>query len=282
MFRVSLQQSLALSARPRAAARWIAMLGLTGALVSATGGAVSAQWVVYDAATTARNSVTATVKEYLYQTQLQQRLKIRDMARRLSALTNLRKYLLEDVPRWRTHGGDFFYAQPYNDALIFGDPSGAAFVDLSHPLLSDPRLLDRLDPAARRRVEAQLATVNLTDAAAIAGTHGTGQLRWLGRKHELPAIDALERDVIDPSSEQSTTAVLDKISGAALVGARQRQARIQLLVGVLEQLLVDGKRARDTDAAALTMQMVTWRDGQAANEAFVAGSGDALRTWRQP
>jgi hypothetical protein len=258
------------------------MLGLTGALVSATGGAVSAQWVVYDAATTARNSVTATVKEYLYQTQLQQRLKIRDMARRLSALTNLRKYLLEDVPRWRTHGGDFFYAQPYNDALIFGDPSGAAFVDLSHPLLSDPRLLDRLDPAARRRVEAQLATVNLTDAAAIAGTHGTGQLRWLGRKHELPAIDALERDVIDPSSEQSTTAVLDKISGAALVGARQRQARIQLLVGVLEQLLVDGKRARDTDAAALTMQMVTWRDGQAANEAFVAGSGDALRTWRQP
>jgi hypothetical protein len=28
--------------------------------------------------------------------------------------------------------------------------------------------------------------------------------------------------------------------------------------------------------------MVTWRDGQAANEAFVAGSGDALRTWRQP
>jgi hypothetical protein len=282
MFRVSLQQSLGLSARPRAAARWIAMLGLAGALVSATGGAVSAQWVVYDAATTARNSVTATVKEYLYQTQLQQRLKIRDMARRLSALTNLRKYLLEDVPRWRTHGGDFFYAQPYNDALIFGDPSGAAFVDLSHPLLSDPRFLDRLDPAARRRVEAQLATVNLTDAAAIAGTHGTGQLRWLGRKHELPAIDALERDVIDPSSEQSTTAVLDKISGAALVGARQRQARIQLLVGVLEQLLVDGKRARDTDAAALTMQMVTWRDGQAANEAFVAGSGDALRTWRQP
>jgi hypothetical protein len=282
MFRVSLQRSLGLAARPRAAARWFAMLALTGALVSAAGGAVSAQWVVYDAATTARNSVTATVNEYLYQTQLQQRLKIRDMARRLSALTNLRKYVLEDVPRWRTHGGDFFYAQPYNDALIFGDPSGAAFVDLSHSLLSDPRLLDRLDPAARRRVEAQLATVNLTDAAAIAGTHGTGQLRLLGRKNELQAIDALERDVIDPSSEQSTTAVLDKISGAALVGARQRQARIQLLVGVVEQLLVDSKRARDTDAEALTMQMVSWRDGQAANEAFVAGSGDALRTWRQP
>ena len=180
MFRVSLKRSLGLAARRRAT-RWSAIVALAGVLVSATGGAVSAQWVVYDAATTARNSVTATLKEYLYQTQLQQRLKIRDMARRLSALTNLRKYVLEDVPRWRTHGGDFFYAQPYNDALIFGDPSGAAFVDLSQPLLSDSRLLDRLDPAARRRVEAQLATVNLTDAAAIAGTHGTGQLRFLGR-----------------------------------------------------------------------------------------------------
>jgi hypothetical protein len=251
-------------------------------LVVAVGGDAAAQWVVHDAATTARNTVTATLKEYLYRTQLQQRLKIADMARRLSAVTSLLKYALEEVPRWRTHGGDFFYGHPYNDALIFGDPSGAAFVDLSHPLLSAPGVLDRLDPTARRRMEARMATVNLTDAAAIVGTHGTGQLRWLGRKNELPAIDALERDVIDPSADQSTAAVLDKMSGAALIGARQRQARIQLLVGVVEQLLVDTKRARDTDVASLTMQMVTWRDGQAANEAFVAGSGDALEAWRQP
>lgn len=264
------------------AARSTAIALVIAALLAVTGGDAAAQWVVHDAATTARNTVTATLKEYLYLTQLQQRLKIREMARRLSALTSLAKYSLEDVPRWRTHGGDFFYVQPYNDALIFGDPSGAAFVELSQPILSDPGLLGRLDAAARRRMESRLATVNLTDAAAISGIHGTGQLRWLGRKHELQAIDALERDVIDPSSDQSTTAVLDKLSGAALIGARQRQARNQLLVGVVEQLLVDTKRGRDTDMSALTMQIVTWRDGRAANEAFVAGSGDALRTWRQP
>jgi hypothetical protein len=241
---------------------------------------VSAQLVVYDAATTARNTVTATVKQYLFDTERQQHMKLREMARRLSALTSLRKYAMEDVPRWRTHGGDFFYAQPYNDALIFGDSSGSAFTELSHRLAD--ATLDRLDPAARRLIQARLATVNLTDAAAIAATHGSGQLRLLGRRGELQAIDALERDVIDPSSTQSTTAVLDKISGAALIGARQRQARIQLLVGMVEQLLVDSKRARDTDTAALAMQMVTWRDGRAASEAFVAGSGDALRTWRQP
>jgi hypothetical protein len=32
----------------------------------------------------------------------------------------------------------------------------------------------------------------------------------------------------------------------------------------------------------MDMQIVTWRDARAANTAFVAGAGDALRTWRQP
>jgi hypothetical protein len=124
--------------------------------------------------------------------------------------------------------------------------------------------------------------VDLTDAAVMAATHDTGQLRLNGRRRELQAITALEGDVIDPSTEQSATAVLDKISGASLIGARQRQARIQLLSGLLEQLLVDSKRARDTEAAVLGMQLTTWRDGRAANGAFMAGTGDALRTWRQP
>ncbi|MGH8514823.1 MAG: hypothetical protein ACREV8_12960 [Gammaproteobacteria bacterium] len=124
--------------------------------------------------------------------------------------------------------------------------------------------------------------MNLADATAIAATHDTGQLRFNGRKRELPAIDDLEPHVIDPSNEQSATAVLDKISGAVLIGARQRQARAQLLAGIVEQLLVESKRARDSEAAAMNMHLVTWRDGRAANDAFVAGSGDALRTWRQP
>src|SRR5947207_2166498 len=189
-------------------AQHLAAILVTALLVGSTG-TVSAQLVVYDAATTARNTVTATLNQYLFETERLQHLKILDMARRLSALTNLRKYVLEEVPRWRTHGGDYFYAQPYNNALIFGDLAGNAFSELSQRLLADPTLLNRLGPATRRLVEARLATVNLADAAAIAATNGTGQLRLLGRKNELPAIDALEADVIDPSSEQSTAAVLD-------------------------------------------------------------------------
>ncbi len=238
--------------------------------------------IVYDAAVTARNAVTASVQQLLVTVQSEQHRQIRRMARRLSMHTGLDKYAVPDPPRWRTHGGDYLYANPLNDALIFGDPTGAVYSSLSDPLTDATTLLSRLTPAARRTFSARLATIEATDAAAMTAIHDTGQLRLNGRKQELPAIDFLEATVIDPSNEESATAVLDKISGAVLIGARQRQARGQLLAGVVEQLLVESKRSRDTDAAAMNMQLTTWRDGRAANEAFVVGSGDALRTWRQP
>ena len=50
----------------------------------------------------------------------------------------------------------------------------------------------------------------------------------------------------------------------------------------VEQLLAKGKRQRDTEATTMNMQLVTWRDGRAVNDAMAVGTGDALRTWRQP
>jgi hypothetical protein len=222
------------------------------------------------------------VKQFLLNTEQQQHTQFRRMAQRLSLFTSLAKYAVPDPPRWRTHEGDVLFTHAYNDALTLGDPVGAAYLAVSHPVADAQTLLDRLTPAARRVISTRLATLDVTDAAVIAATHDTGQLRFNGRTQELSAIAALEADVIDPSHEQSATAVLDKISGAVLIAARQRQARMQLLARVVEQLLIDTKRARDGDAAALTMQLVMWRDGRAANEAFAAGTGHALRTWRQP
>jgi hypothetical protein len=241
-----------------------------------------AQIAVHDPANTARNAIAATLKESLLLTQQEQHAKIRRMARRLSAFADLQRFAVQDTPRWRTHGGDFLYINALNDALIFGDPAGAAYLSLSDPLLGARALTGSFSPTAQRTLASRLATIELADSVAVSAINDTGALRLNGRKQELPAIDALEAQVIDPSDEQSTTAVLDKISGAVLIGARQRQARSQLLAAVVEQLLVDSKRARDTDAAAMNMQLVTWRDRRAANEAFVAGTGEALRTWRQP
>jgi hypothetical protein len=253
--------------------------------VAATGLEGHAQLAVYDGAVTTRNSVTATVMEYLATLQQEQRRQLRRMAQRLSLFTNLDKYRLPEAPKWRTHTWDnndvFLFSTAFHAALNYGAASGSSYLGVIQPVLDAAAAIEQLPPAARRTLTTRLATLDLADAAVIAATHDTGQLRYNGRR-ELQAIDALEADVTNGSLEQSTTAVLDKISGAALIGARQRQARAQLLSGIVEQLLVDSKRSRDSETAAMNMQIVAWRDRQAANGAFVAGSGEALRTWRQP
>lgn len=243
-----------------------------------------AQWVVYDPAVTYRNSVTAVLKELLVRLQEQQHSELRRMAQRLSMFATLTRYRAADTPLWRIHDFEsptFLYSRGYQAALNYGDGSGREFLAVSHPLIDPTAGIGRLPAVARRALLSQLATVDLTDATVIAATHDSGQLRYNGRR-ELAAIDGLERDVTNDSLEQSATAVLDKISGAGLIGARQRQARIQLLDGMVEQLLVESKRARDTETAAMNMQLTAWRDRGAVNQAFVAGAGDALRTWRQP
>ena len=240
-----------------------------------------AQWVVHDAATTARNAVTAVVKEQLLDTERRQHERIRRMAERLSVHTNLRKYVTADPPSWlRTNPRVPAYVGEIDAALRFGDAQGRAYVAITHPLLPAPI---RSGPSsARRQFAGRLATVEVADAANVSAVHVIGSVRESGLAREQAAIEALEAHVVDPSPAQSATAVADKIAGAVLVGARQRQARLQLLTGLVEQLLIDSKRARDTDAVAVNMQIVSWRESAGANHAFRAGAGDALRSWRQP
>src|SRR5436190_1143978 len=135
------------------------------------------------------------------------------------------------------------------------------------------------DPATTARN----AVVAVLKDHIISGTNQAGVLRVNARREQV-AVDALESDVINPSEEQSTTAVLDKISGSTLIEARQKEARLELLTGIVEQLLVDGKRARDAETGLLNMQLNRLRlsDVGEGGEAMLTGAADDLRSWRQP
>lgn len=271
--------------RPHSDRGWLALTLVALGCAIGAARAASAQITVYDPAVTTRNTVTALVKESVLRTQQEQHSQLRRMAQRLSMFTDLAKYSIPDAPRWRIHDFEspdlLALSRALHAALNYGDAAGAAYLAVSHPVQAAAPLLDRLGPAARRLALSRLATLEAADATAIAAIHESGRLRLNGR-WELAAIEVLDAHVVDPTLEQSATAVLDKISGAALIAGRQRQARSQLLAAIVEQLLTDSKRARDTDAIAMNMQVTTWRDGAAANEAFVRGSADAIRTWRQP
>ncbi len=252
-------------------------------------GLARAQLVITDPAVTLRDAVIAVLKGQLLDTLTQEADRVQRMATRLSASTNLDKYALTemDIPMWRIHlflGEQFLYANPYNAALNYGDGKGSAYAQVARPRQGPgPELtgLAELAPDADAAIVAGLATLDAADSTLIAGTDQTGQLRYNGRR-ELAAIDALEGDTLDPSATQSATAVLDKISGAGLIRARQQQARLQFLAAIVEQLLVDNKRSRDTEVATMNMQLERLRWGQAANAGLVAGAAADLRAWRQP
>lgn len=190
--------------------------------------AVHAQVTVTDIAVTTQSRMTAVLQEYLHLLQRDQHSQLRRMAQRLSMFTDLGKFRVGDPPRWRIHDFEdprlFHFSRAYNAAMNYGDASGLAYQGVSHPLTPAGTLLGRLPATAARALAARLATVHASDAAIITATHQSGQTRLNGRR-ELAAIDGLEGDVTNGTLEQSTTAVLDKISGAVLIGARQREAR---------------------------------------------------------
>jgi hypothetical protein len=254
-------------------------------VLSAVGlGSAWAQIVVTDSATTGRNAIIAVLRNQILEVVRMQQERLRSMANRLSAATNLDKYATPDRPDTGAYGdASLVYADSYRAALANGDPGGSAYEYVSRARQDPADLLTGLSPSARDAVGRALATLDAADSTIINGTHQAGLLRWNARR-ELAAIDALEADVVNPSEDQSTTAILDKISGAALLEARQKQARLQYLSAVVEQLVVDNKRARDTEAALLNMQMrrllgADWGEGSGG---MLTGAGDDLRTWRQP
>jgi hypothetical protein len=261
------------------------------AIVLLVAASVTVSWspavafVVIDPLTVARNAVTAALKSDILEVLTEQQRRFKRMARRLSVFTDLAKYAVPDVPRWRVYRyqDSNLYANPYVEALNYGDPAGAAFDEVSRLRASIDAELARLhgeSPAAAAAIAAQLATLDVADSTLIAGTDLNGRLRPLG-KAQMRVIDKLEADVVDPSGAQSTTAVLDKISAASLVGARQKQSRLQFMIALVEQLALENKRSRDTEAAVMNMQLERLRlCGESGG--FLTGAGNALRTWRQP
>jgi hypothetical protein len=249
---------------------------------------LAAQWIVNDPMTTAKNAAIAALKEQLLNVLTDENQQVTRMARRLGGLAaNLERYALPDPPRWRTHpidGDELLYAYPWLAALNRGDSDGAGYAGVARGRETPgPELtaLQTAAPEAYAAIVSALATLDLADSSLATGSHQTGQLRLNGRS-ELAAIEQLMADVLDASPAQSATAVLDKISGGALLEGEQHETRTELLAAITEQFLVDNKRDRDTEAAVMNMQFGRLRYGTAANTAIVSGVADDLRTWRQP
>ena len=197
-------------------------------------------------------------------------------------LGTLGRYRIPTIGATLHNPGQWAFGRGWLQGLNSGDPTGAGYTSTTIPLERPVSLPAQLGAAARRVMERQYATVEIADSVAMLGGHQVGALR--GYAGQLQgAVQELEGDVLSGLLRyHEMTAILDKIAAGELLGRRQDMATNQLLSHALEQMLAKGKRQRDTEATTMNMQLVTWRDARAVNDAMVVGSGDALRTWRQP
>ena len=248
-------------------------------VVAFVAGPAHAQLVVIDPANLAQTILIARRMQQHYEELRAQYLTVLRMAQRLG---NMDGYRIPTIPITRHDAGRWEYGRAWIQGLNSGDATGAAYLSTALPLLRPSVMPSRLSVSARQALERQYATIEITDSVAMMGGHQVALARgYHGQLQE--AVQALEGDVLNGLSRyHEMTAILDKIAAGELLARRQDMLSNQLLSHALEQLLARSKRLRDTEASTMNMQLVTWRDARAVNDAFVAGSGDALRTWRQP
>jgi hypothetical protein len=254
----------------------VAILALVVALLSVP---AQAQIVVHDPGNFTQAVLIAerTLREYQllweqYQTIL----------RMSQGLGNMDRYRLppigingHDPSRWP-------YGAPWLQGLNSGDARGGSYRQATRRLEAPALLLQQLPPAARRAVENAYATIEITDSVAQIAGHQVALVRGYSGPLQ-DATQALEADVLDPRSRyHEMTAVLDKVAAGELLARRQDNATNQLLSHALEQLLVRGKRLRDTEAATMNMRVLGMRDGRTAGASLVKDAASDLRTWRQP
>jgi hypothetical protein len=238
-----------------------------------------AQFVVIDPANLVQTTLIAYRMQQHYAELRAQFLTILRMGQGLGSMD---RYRIPTIPITAHDPNRWDFGRSWIQGLNTGDPTGAAYLATTLPLLRPSTLPPRLTTAARQALERQYATIEITDSVAMMGGQQVALARgYHGRLQD--AVQSLENDVLSGlTSYHEMTAVLDMISAGELLARRQDMLSNQLLSHALEQLLARSKRLRDTEATTINMQLVTWRDAPAVNEAFVAGTGDALRTWRQP
>jgi hypothetical protein len=253
------------------------LIGLT--LVLTTASTARAQLVVIDPANLYQTILIAERTWDHYQELRRQYETIQKMSR---GLGNMQGYRVPTIPITTHDPSRWEYGRPWIQALNTGDATGAAYLSTALPLLRPTTTPANLTAAARRTLERQYATIEIADSVAMMAGHQVALSRGYHGRLQT-AVQALENDVLSNLlGYHEMTAVLDKVAAGELLARRQDMAANQLLSHALEQLLSRSKRQRDTEASTINMQLTSWRDGPAANQAFVAGTGDALRTWRQP
>ena len=252
--------------------RAIAAVLVIGMLSSSRAHAQVYDYLVYDDSNfiEAVLQVLNIIRQYSFMIQQARRLPV-DMLNRYRALS----------PAWPLHDlNSWLYAQPVLSALNVGDASGSRYRQVADLLDVPSDVLARIPAELRRRLGSAYATIEFADSIAARGVDQAGTVRANG-KLILQTIQAMDTDATAlDDSYHSQVAVLNKINTASVLGLRIGAQSNQFLMDTLEQLLVDNKRKRDTEAKAMNATIHQWRYGAAYGADLFRSTAANLDSYR--
>jgi hypothetical protein len=186
------------------------------------------------------------------------------------------------LPPWTFNSTASFFqaAGSMISALNVGDTSGAGYKQVVDPLDIPSDVLARMPLALQRRLVDDYATIQLADSVAASSIDQNGSARFTGNPL-LQIVQNLETDAFTTlSSFNSQTALLNKINSASVVGLKEEERTNQFLSSTLEQLVVDNKRKRDTEAKLMNATINQWRYGTAYGQALFSQTAANIDNWR--
>jgi hypothetical protein len=203
-----------------------------------------------------------------------------NQARRLPVDMLARYYVYSPFWTFNTIASPFPSAAPVLNSLNTGDPTGTGYQQVIDPLDVPLDVLARMPLALQRRLTDQYASIQLADSVNAMGIDQSGTVRANGNAL-LQVLQTMEADAASPDGAFNTqTALLNKINGASVLGLQVGEQSNQFLSAVVEQLLVNTKRTRDTEADLMNATINQWRYGATYGQDLYSRTAADLDTWR--
>jgi len=152
----------------------------------------------------------------------------------------------------------------------------------TEPLRTDEAAFDEAPDTTLARMRRIHGGVELADGIAMHALEMVGHLRGHATGVEF-ALRRLEDDSFSGDDALNTqVAVLNKINAASVTAARLVKDTNQLLIGQLEQQLLETTRRRDADAQALNAALEWRRRAPDLLQPPIADTTDTLTRFRWP
>jgi hypothetical protein len=241
---------------------------------------------VFDFGLFVKNEFMNTIQKEILTVTTEHERQIYRSARRIMTILGVAPsyWLVEGMPLWRTRRVDPALPETIAmmDAYNGAGRAESGFEATTLPRLNADAVFARLgeeDTDASARLHADLAELEATEAAAIAGIAQSGLARG-NRKNGRGILADLAKELVKTTG--STNDVLDTGSAMATYRMRQGETGVALARSLMQQFTAQTLADRNRDVARWNRRILAESMRSPDTPTLLDDATRAIETWRQP